>query len=650
MMQAVASPSDRQRRSCVLWRFLLLSWLLLLLNAAAYLPQVHVVSTWTVAYVAAMFLTYPVMFLAPVALLLVLLNRLLAWRAPRWQDGRTARRAGAVLFGLAVVLTAAVQLLICADVQIVRLYGYHLNGFVWNLLLTPGGVESLGAGNSTNLAFAALAAGMLLAEGLLLLVAFRSARLATFCAATFPRRRRIALVTGLLLLSGFERVTYGISDAANFPEVVTAAGTFPFYQTLRMHSLAKRLGFAAQRNTSVKMKVDEVNLRYPLAPLQRAPGSRDWNIVWLVSESLRADMLDPEIMPATSAFAARALDFSNHYSAGNGTRMGMFGMFYGLYGSYWFPFLHETRGPVFMDVLLEAGYDLQLYTSARFSFPEFNETLFARVPAERMHEGDDSLPGWENDRAHVTALLDGIDTRPAGKPFFRFMFFESPHARYYFPPESVIRTPYLEELNYATMDLAADIGLIKNRYINACHHLDSQLQRVVDGLSERGLLDSTLIVITGDHGEEFMEKGRWGHHSTFAEEQVHTPLVLWVPGRQPARISWLSSHLDIAPTLLSLLGVTNPPDEYSLGFDLLAHGQVDPGGSGPRQDTVVADWDNLACVDAHGKGVFPVNGGGFAGFAVTTVDDAPVADPRAWLAANSARLQRVMKDLSRFSK
>ncbi len=653
---ALARSDARRTRSAILGRFLLLSWLLLLLNASAYLAHVEVRSALAGFYVAAMFLTYPAMYLAPIALLLVLLNRALAW-------GPVARFAGRVtaglhvepttlLFGLAVLLAAALQLVIFADTVIVRMYGYHLNGFVWNLLKTPGGIESMGAGSSTYVSFALLALGSLVLEALLMLLALRHRRFAHGCMLLSSRKARWGLLAGLMLLSTSERLCYGIADAANFPTVVTAAGTFPFYQPLRMHKLAGLLGFKADREQSVRMKSDPLNLRYPLEPIVRAPGSRNWNIVWLVSESLRADMLDPEIMPATSAFAARSLDFRNHYSAGNGTRMGMFGMFYGLYGSYWFAFLNETRAPVICGALRAADYDFQLYTSAKFTFPEFSETLFAEVPAERMHEGDDKLEGWQNDRLNVSALLDSIDTRPADKPFFRFMFFESPHAQYNFPPESVIRTPYLEDMNYATMDLEGDIGLIKNRYINACHHLDSQLQRVLDGLSERGLLDSTIVVITGDHGEEFMEKGHWGHHSSFAEEQTRTPFVLWVPGQQPARISWMSSHLDIAPTLMSLLGVTNPPDDYSLGCDLLPAVRADPGGSGagPRTETVIADWDSLACVDAQTKGVFPVNRGGFTGFTVTTANDAPVDDPDAWVAANAERLQRVARELSRFSK
>ena len=82
------------------------------------------------------------------------------------------------------------------------------------------------------------------------------------------------------------------------------------------------------------------------------------------------------------------------------------------------------------------------------------------------------------------------------------MFFESPHARYYFPPESVIRTPYPEDINYFSLSreqLASQIGLIKNRYINSVHHLDSQFGRIFDYLKKNELLDSTIVLMLGDH-------------------------------------------------------------------------------------------------------------------------------------------------------
>src|SRR5262249_35396896 len=186
------------------------------------------------------------------------------------------------------------------------------------------------------------------------------------------------------------------------------------------------------------------------------------------------------------------------------------------------------------------------------------------------------------------------------RPFMTFMFFDGPHANYYFPKEAVIATPYSEDLNYATMDLSKDIQLIKNRYINACHQLDTQWTRVLTYLEEHKLLDSTIVVLTGDHGEEFMEKGFWGHNSKFTEEQTRPPLVMWIPAQLPREVVRMTSHLDIPATILPLLGVKNPVQDYSLGHDLLS--------DEARDYTIVCDWNNVAFIGTDYKAVFPMKG------------------------------------------
>ena len=57
----------------------------------------------------------------------------------------------------------------------------------------------------------------------------------------------------------------------------------------------------------------------------------------------------------------------------------------------------------------------------------------------------------------------------------RFLFFESTHAPYQFPEADAIAKPYGDAMNYALMDPARDIGLIRNRYVNAAHFVDSQI-------------------------------------------------------------------------------------------------------------------------------------------------------------------------------
>jgi membrane-anchored protein YejM (alkaline phosphatase superfamily) len=639
--EAVAA---RRARAGVLWKFLLLSWLLMLANTGSYLLHVRFLSALATGWVIVVWLTYSFFYLLPVFAPLLLLNRVLssAWVARKLPS---LVRASGALLGAALLGASLAQMVIFADAIVFRMFNFHFNGFVWNLVTTRGGIESMGASGSTQISFALIALGWLLAEAVLLRIAQRSQRFDRLRRSLLPRAAVVAsLVVVLPLVSVAERVTYGLADSASYGPVLTAANTFPLYVPVRMPRLGKKLGFAVDRTRGLDLKVDTVHVHYPLQPIARAPGHRDWNVVWLVSESLRADMLDPEIMPATSAFAARAADFRSHYSGGNGTRMGMFSMFYGLYGSYWFSFLNETRGPALLDLLLDQGYQTYVYTSARFSYPEFDKTIFRRIASAQLHEGEDGIPGWENDRRNVTRMLADIDGRDAARPFFAFMFFESPHAQYYFPPESVIRRPYLENFNYATTDIAANIGLIKNRYINACHHLDSQFARVFENLQQRGLLDSTIVVITGDHGEQFMEKGHWGHHATFVDEEIRVPLVIWAPGVAPRRETRMSSHLDIVPTLMTLLGVTNPAADYSLGHDLF-------GAERPER-CVIADWDRLACVSRAGKVILPVNYKTFGRSEALGPDDSELegAAQAELLASQRSELVAVMKNLSRFSR
>ncbi len=150
------------------------------------------------------------------------------------------------------------------------------------------------------------------------------------------------------------------------------------------------------------------------------------------------------------------------------------------------------------------------------------------------------------------------------------------------------------------------------------------------------------MVVTGDHGEEFLEKGRWGHNSEFHEEQIRVPFVLWAPGRAPAVIDRLTSHLDVPATLLTLLGATNPAEDYSLGQDLL--------DGPPRSFALVSDWSRVDYVDAQGKVSFAMDPTAWFEQAVSDRSDAPLEDPESWMRARTARFGRVLADLARFTQ
>jgi hypothetical protein len=428
-------------------------------------------------------------------------------------------------------------------------------------------------------------------------------------------RLRYALAF-FLALSASERCLYALGHLQGYTPILATAEAVWLYQPLTVHQLAKRLGIRVERQVPAVRNTAGGRLQYPLQPLRMAAPAKPPNLVVLVAESWRWDMLDPEIMPETWAFAQRAANFTRHYSGGNGTRMGLFSLFYGIHGPYWFNALAERKPPLLMQVLRRLDYQWDMYSSAKFSYPEFDKTIFAEVAARNLHD-DNRTPTWEDDRRNVSGLLRFITERQPGRPFMVFMFFESPHAAYFFPPENIIRPDYLEDFNYATMDLTRDIGRIKNRYINSCRHLDSQFARILRSLEKDSLLEDTIVVLTGDHGEEFMEKGRWGHNSEFHEEQIRVPFVLWMPGAPAGRYAHMTSHIDFAPTVLPRLGVQNPPPDYSLGRNLF-----DPAA---RPYAVSSDWSSLAVLDEELKARMPISNSGVLRNEVTTREDGPTA-------------------------
>lgn len=556
------------------------------------------------------------------------------------------RKKQLIIYAIAIFTAALTSLLLYANGKLFSLYGMYINGFVLNLVFTPGGIESLGGSQQSDLGFAAIALGFVLLQLVFMWLAKRVAgnRHAKLLAALVNWRLNkttvlvsLTAIIGLHMTFAYDRFT------SNGLSVV--AESIPFYQTISSRGFFRSLGVSQRKDSVLKMKGV---LNYPLHKLQIKPPTKPYNIVWLVSESWRADTLNPEVMPNTWMFAKTASRFTQNYSSGNGTRAGVFGMLMGLPASYWFQFLQEQKGAAILDVMRQQQYQMRFYTSALFTYPEFDRTVFAQVPVDQMQALQYSGKlGWQNDQQNVTDLLQFIDKRDNSKPFFTFMFFESPHARYFFPPESVIAKPYRDDLNYATLGKLAlrnDILPIKNRYINAVHHLDSQLARVFSYLKDHQLLENTIVVLVGDHGEEFMEHGFWGHNSTFVDEQVRTPLVIYIPQQAGKVTDRLTSHNDIVPTLMPMLGVTNPSSDYSIGLSLL--------GNEVRDHAYIADWDRLAYVDNEVKIVQPVNSKAFFMQKISTKQDAPLVGAAAKTMLEKKRNSNVQikRDLSHFTK
>lgn len=263
-------PSIRQQNSYLLW-----SGLLLVLHVAAFATGEQFADLNTALWTVATTISYAVIYLLPAVVLITLGRTVLSRLA--------GQRAGFLLALLAIVTTSLTHVLLFADRTIYAMYGFHIKGFVLDLVKTPGGIDSLGASRSTELTAAAIILAFFRIQAALYLWVIRKEDAA-------PAIRWRWLVAILLCLTVGERVAYGFSHAANYPPILFAAERYPLYLPMTFRKLSASLGIdVASQGDEIRAK--KIDLSYPLKPLEIEPPAKPLNVVWLVAESLRCGPL-----------------------------------------------------------------------------------------------------------------------------------------------------------------------------------------------------------------------------------------------------------------------------------------------------------------------------------------------------------------------
>lgn len=490
---------------------------------------------------------------------------------------RWAKRQG-LLWTLAL-------LLLFADTRVFGVFRFHLNEVVWNSLVTPGSGDAIHPDLVDFVLPIFAFIGIVTTQAFLYCKFLNRARRKTGSAA---RLQPVFLALGLLLpVVAAERNLYARDVEQGREELASISELLPYY------TLPQKIWGALADHPPTEseqlFRKEGFELAYPLEPLTLPEDGPRPNILVLVLDGLRADMLGPETMPNTWSFSQDARVFASHWSGGNCTRHGVFTLLYGLHGSYWWPMLEQKQSPVLIDALKQLDYETKVICSASQSFPEFRSTAWSAIQddVEDVFEGEP----WQKDRLVASRFGEWLDHREnQERPFFAFSLLDSTHANYSFPEEETYFTPSSKKVGYIQLSYGLkppDRWALFNRYRNSVRHGDMVVGNMIDSLRERGLLDNTIVLITGDHGEEFFENGFWGHHSNFSEEQVAVPFVMRGPGVPAGTESRPTGHLDLPRTLLELIGVPeSQARSYSLGENLL---------NPPAERKIVSSsWSSLA--------------------------------------------------------
>ena len=121
-------------------------------------------------------------------------------------------------------------------------------------------------------------------------------------------------------------------------------------------------------------------------------------------------------------------------------------------------------------------------------------------------------------------------------------------------------------------------------------YLDYEIGRLFDYLRRVGVLDKTMVVLFGDHGENMTEHDAWFDHAGLYDSVVHVPVLIWAPGVVPAsEVTSLVSTVDIKPTVLDFLGMPEVSGLDGRSLRPLTEGSVES-----HRDAVLPERVHLA--------------------------------------------------------
>ncbi len=484
---------------------------------------------------------------------------------------RFAGKTGLYLAALAFVI---LDIGLVIDFFIYKVFKFHINGMIINILTSPDALDSIQTGIMPIIVLL-LVLSALFAFEFFLIKKLQQQNEAS--RARLNKRLNHLIIIPLIIIVLGEKIAYGFSSLFANREIISKFKVIPLYQPLTFNRIAaKYFGIKPKVSANNTIHLD-ADFNYPLKPIELKNTPNRFNIFIFASDSVSATRITPQITPNLMAFKQDAISLENHHSGGNSTRFGIFSLMYGLNASYWFSAESAKKGSVLFDVLKQLDYAINITSSTNTNWPEFKNTCYVNVQ-ERIKDDFAGAP-WKKDQQASAYFIKWLEKQDKNKPIFSFVFLDAPHG--YSFPEAV--NPFhasTKQLNYLTVKAGSDeIKMVEKQHNNAIFYNDLLIGKMLQAIKEKGLYKDSLIIFTSDHGQEFFQFGNFGHNTDFSSAQTRVPMLIKLPDFLKEKITLpdsmsakslkkLSSHIDIVPTILSLIGVKNPPEDYSNGKNI----------------------------------------------------------------------------------
>jgi choline-sulfatase len=315
-------------------------------------------------------------------------------------------------------------------------------------------------------------------------------------------------------------------------------------------------------------------------PLPSAESHGPFNVILILIDSWRSETQwtghrEPNT-PHLTELAKTSTVYTNAYSISSTTARSVAPLLVGRYPSemprtgdyftHWYPqneFVSErlrARGARTLAVHAHAYFSMASGMAQGFSD-------YVVLPGTVLNDPDPQRTGERTTETARRLLRRAAD--PQGKkPFFAYFHYLDPHA------------PYLDPDHEPDAGVPVDprIG-----YRAEVSYTDEWVGVLLDWVKRQRFGSRTVVIVSADHGECFGEHGNMKHGYELWQELVHVPLLIHLPDGAPHTVDLPRSQIDLAPTILELMGA--PPDEKHLGKSLVP----ELYGARPEPRPVVVD-------------------------------------------------------------
>ena len=302
---------------------------------------------------------------------------------------------------------------------------------------------------------------------------------------------------------------------------------------------------------------------------------QDYNVVILLLDALRADHLgvygyDRNTSQNIDKLANNALIYNNLIAASGWTTSSLPSIITGMYPSV--HNVYEIRSDK-----LEEGFTT--------IFEVLKQNNYKTALFNPYHEG--IVKGYESAAQGVDYYYNKFDETQSSEPYLRaellneefykwfnqkedgkfFAFVHYGDIHYPYNPPEPYGNLYVEKPGkislYADALSDNDRKFSIAKYDGAINYLDYEIGGLIEFLKEKGIYNNTIIIITSDHGEEFLEHGDLTHGRQLYREVLNSPFIISAPNKfDGIKYDKLLSGVDIAPTILDLLNIKS-----NLSFD-----------------------------------------------------------------------------------